>query len=335
MQRLDWHAAILGLVLDEDDAAARLEGRQHAGHHLVGVSQLVIDVDHDCQVYRSGGELDVVDRAQPRLDLRQAALLGAGLKQADHFRLHIDSPNLAARHHRRSHAPRQVSGSGANVGHHHAGAQREGGQQQVGALFALTFPPLKPSCALPSHHGSDLAPHIALADTVCARRRRTVTLSKRGGLRQRGAIRQQAGKKERPPKRYSVHRGASQISLGCTHRGATGPLSSHEADSSNHRGPVMSRIPPTGRSAKKARPRATSGLLPVPCTHPTATVASSRRHVQPHSPSYVNFALAESVNLRNSRPVRFCPTPPVGGRQHKVVPNGTSAHAPPQVRETG
>ena len=105
MQRLDGHARVLGLVLDEDDPAAGLEGLKHAGHQLVRVGQLVIDVDHHRQVHRISGQPDVVGRTEPRLDLRQPAALGASLQQADHFGLHVDSPDLAARHHRRRHAP--------------------------------------------------------------------------------------------------------------------------------------------------------------------------------------------------------------------------------------
>ena len=105
VQGLDGNEWVLGLVLHKDNSAAGLEGLHHARHHLVWVGQLVIDVDHDRQVHRGSWQLDIVHRAQTRFDLREPTALGPSHQHVDHFRLHINSPDLATWHHRRSHAP--------------------------------------------------------------------------------------------------------------------------------------------------------------------------------------------------------------------------------------
>jgi len=97
----------------------------------------VVDVHHDGQVNRAGGEPDVPLRAQRRFNMAQAFLQRRGAQQPNHLGLYVDREHPPRRRHLPGHAARQVARARADVGHDHSGPEVERLEQQVGKKYGF------------------------------------------------------------------------------------------------------------------------------------------------------------------------------------------------------
>lgn len=152
---LDGDGFVFGAEFDEDELAVGLEGGAHAGEHLDGVGEFVIDIDEEDHVAGVGGELGVVVAAVDGDDVFEAFAGDVLLEHLDHLRLDIDGIDFAVFADQLGEGEGVVAIPAAHVANGHAGLDVELLAHLGGAFFFIPHAAHEPLGTGPVHGAGD------------------------------------------------------------------------------------------------------------------------------------------------------------------------------------
>lgn len=162
----DGNCRVFLAELDEDEAAARLEGVADAAEHLLRAGELVVDVDEQGEVERFRRQAGIGLSAEDGRDVGEPAAADAVFEQADHFGLDVGGVHFSSGTDRFRKKLRVVSGAGADVGDGLAGVYAEQLNSKRGTLFRFALGALQPVGAGSAHDGRDEAAGDRVAERL-------------------------------------------------------------------------------------------------------------------------------------------------------------------------
>ena len=166
VERLDGDPTIFAAILDEDEAAAGLEGIDHGPGHLERVIALVIDIDEEDEVEGVGGEPGIGGEGEDGNDIGDATDGHVGAEDGDHLGLDVGCIDAALGTDALGHAPGEITAAGADIANDHAGAETEGIDEGIGAFLDFAFGTFEPRGAVMGHVVGDLTTEKPFADAI-------------------------------------------------------------------------------------------------------------------------------------------------------------------------
>lgn len=140
---------------EEDKAAGVLEGFADGAEHLLGLGELMVDVDEEDHVLGVGGEVRLRFGAKEGGDVGDTGGGEALREEFEHAGLDVDGEDFAGSADEAGHADCVVAGAGPEVADGHAGFESEEGDGFGGAFFALPFGAFEPIGTGGGHDGGD------------------------------------------------------------------------------------------------------------------------------------------------------------------------------------
>jgi hypothetical protein len=166
VQGFDGNGDLFAAELDEGHPASGFEGAGDGGEHFVGVIELVIDVHHEGEIDRVGGQFGVGQGPEHADHIGDGTAGQVGGEQGEHFRLDIHGVDFAGGTDDLGDAPAVVTGAGADVGDDETGAEVEQGMEEVGAFLVGAFGAFEPKGSLVAHDVGDFAVEEELAGAI-------------------------------------------------------------------------------------------------------------------------------------------------------------------------